>query len=75
MLNEMKEMICNYVEVDPDDITEESRFIEDLGLTSYDFMCLLGDLEATHDVTVDEAEIIKLQTVGDAITYLEALEK
>ncbi|MDE5619478.1 MAG: acyl carrier protein [Ruminococcus sp.] len=73
MLEKIKEIIVNYVEVNPDEITSESRFIEDLGLNSYDFMCMLGDLETELDIAVDESEIIKLQTVGDAIAYIERL--
>ena len=45
MLDKMKEIICNYVDITPEDITEESYLTDDLGLTSYDIMCVLGDLE------------------------------
>ena len=45
MLEKIKELICNYVEADPADITENSRFIEYLGFNSYDFISMLGDLE------------------------------
>ncbi|MBE6853811.1 MAG: acyl carrier protein [Ruminococcus sp.] len=75
MFEQLKELIVNYVEVDADNITEESRFIEDLGFNSYDFMSLLGELEQELDVTVDEQEIINLSTVGDAVKYLEGLKK
>ncbi len=74
MLEKIKEIIVNYVEVNPDEITAESRFIEDLGLNSYDFMCMLGDLETELDIAVEEAEVVKLQTVGDAIAYIETLK-
>ncbi len=74
MLEQLKEIICNYVEINPDEITAESRFIEDIGLNSYDFMCMLGDLETELDIAVDETEVVKIQTVGDAITYFESLK-
>ena len=74
MFDQLKELICNYVEVDPDNITPEARFIEDLGFNSYDFMSLLGELEETLDVQVDEQEVLKLHTVGDAVKYLESLK-
>ena len=64
MLDQLKELIVNYVEVDADSITEDSRFIEDLGFNSYDFMSLLGELEQEFDITVDEQEVINLHTVG-----------
>lgn len=74
MLEKMKEIICNYVEIEPETITADSRLIEDIGLNSYDFMCMLGDLEAELDVTVDETEVVNLRTVGEAIAYLETLK-
>lgn len=75
MFEQLKELICNYVEVDADSITEDSRFIEDLGFNSYDFMSLLGELEEILEVQVSEEEVVKLSTVGDAIKYLETLKK
>ena len=75
MLEQIKEMILQYVEVKPEDITPEARFIEDLHFNSYDFMSLLGELEEKLGVTVDEQEIMELHTVGDAVKYLEKLSK
>lgn len=74
MFEQLKEFIVNYVDVDPEDIKPESRFIDDLGFNSYDFMSLLGDLETELDIVVDESEIINLHTVGDALEYLEKLK-
>lgn len=75
MFEKFKELICNYVEVEPENIALDSRFIEDLNFTSYDFMSLLGDLEAELDITVDEQEILNIRTVGEAIDYVEKLQK
>lgn len=73
MFEKLKELIINYVEVEAENINPESRFIEDLGFNSYDFMSLLGDLETELDVMVDENEVVKLRTVGDAVEYLEKI--
>lgn len=75
MFEQLKELICNYVDVVPEDILPESRFIDDLGFNSYDFMSLLGELEETLDVQVDEQEVLGLHTVEDAVKYLETLKK
>lgn len=74
MFEKLKELIVNYVDVNPEDITLESRFIDDLGFNSYDFMSLLGDLETELDVTVEESDVVNLHTVGEAIAYLEKLK-
>ncbi len=74
MFEQLKELITNYVEVEPEKITEDARFIEDLGFNSYDFMSLLGELEQEFNITVDEQEVINLHTVGDAVKYMESLK-
>ncbi len=63
----------NYVEVDAAAVKPESRFMEDLGFTSFDFMSMLGELEDTFDVEVDEQEAANIRTVGEAVEYLEKL--
>lgn len=74
MFEQIKELILNYVDVDPEAITEDSRFIEDLGFTSYDFMSMLGEVEATVGVQVEEEAVLTLSTIGDAIRYFESLK-
>ena len=72
MFEELKELILNYVEVDEEEIELDSRFSEDLGFNSYDFMCMLGDAEDEFDVEIDESEAGKCKTVEELIDYLEA---
>ena len=73
MLEQFKTLICEYVEVEPEDITEASRFIEDLHFNSYDFVNFLGAVEEEFGITVDEQEIMELHTVGDALAYVDKL--
>jgi acyl carrier protein len=59
MFDELVEIICNYVDVQPADVHEESRFMEDLGFTSFDFMSMLGEIEDTfHELLVLNIDII-----------------
>lgn len=74
MFEELKELICNYVEVDPKDIKPESKFIDDLGFNSFDFVSLLGEVEEKYGVSVNEEDILDLATVEDAIKYIEKLK-
>lgn len=74
MFEELKELICNYVEADPETITPDSKFVDDLGFNSFDFMSLLGEVEEKYNVHVNEEEIIELATVGDAIDYINKLK-
>lgn len=74
MLDQLREIIVNYVDVGAASITPESRFMEDLGLSSFDFMTMLGELEETFDIEVDEAEASKIVTVQEALDYISQLQ-
>ena len=72
MFDKLVEIIGNYVEVEGT-ITPDSRFMEDLGFTSFDFMSMLGELEDEFDVEIDQQEVANIRTVGEAAKYLEKL--
>ena len=75
MFEKLVEVICNYVEVEPENIRKESRFMEDLGFTSFGFMSMLGELEDELDVEIDQQEVSDIRTVGEAAEYLASLSK
>ena len=54
-----------------EDIRLDSRF-EDLGMDSLDKVTLLFELEQTFDISIPEAEVQGIQTVGDIVGRLEA---
>ena len=73
MFEKLVEIICNYVEVE--NVTTESRFMEDLGFTSFDFMSMLGEVENEFDVEIDQQKATNIRTVGEAVTYLESISE
>ncbi|MDY3249031.1 MAG: acyl carrier protein [Candidatus Choladocola sp.] len=73
MFDKLVEIICTYVEAEPEKITGDSRFMEDLGFTSFDFMSMLGELEDELDVEINQQEAADIRTVGEAVTYLEKI--
>ena len=73
MFEKLVEIICNYVEVEPEQVKPESRFMEDLGFTSFDFMSMLGEIEDEFDVEVEQTEAVNIRTVQEAVDYLEKL--
>ena len=75
MFEKLVEIICNYVEVDVENVTADSRFMEDLGFTSFDFMSMLGELEDEFDVEIDQQEVTNVRTVGEAVAYLESINE
>lgn len=75
MFDKLVEIICNYVEVEAETITPESRLMEELGFTSFDFMSMLGELEDEFDVEINQQEVAGIRTVGEAVSYLEKIRK
>ena len=73
MFDQLAEIITNYVEVKKEDIKPESRFIEDLGFTSFDFMSMLGEIEDEMDVEINQEEVVNIRTVQEAVDYLSKL--
>ena len=73
MFEKLKDIICNYVEVKPEDIRPESRFMEDLGFTSFDFMSMLGEIEDEFDVEIEQQKVADIRTVKESAEYLETL--
>ena len=73
MFDKLAEIIMNYVEVEREEIKPESRFMEDLGFTSFDFMSMLGEVEECFDVEIEQEEAADIRTVQEAVDYLEKI--
>lgn len=73
MFEKLVDIIVNYVEVKKEDIKPESRFMEDLGFTSFDFMSMLGEIEDELDVEIEQEEVVDIRTVQEAVDYLERI--
>ena len=73
MLEKLVDIIVDYVEVDKEDIKPESRFMEDLGFTSFDFMSMLGEIEEQLEVELEQEKAAEIRTVQEAVDYLESL--
>jgi acyl carrier protein len=67
----VKEIIVEQLGVNPDQVTPDAKFIEDLGADSLDTVELVMPLEEKfgHETPDEKAE--KLQSVGDVIKYIE----
>lgn len=75
MFDKLADIIVNYVEVDRADIKPESRFMEDLGFNSFDFMSMLGEIEDELEVEIVQEDAADIRTVQEAVDYLEKISK
>ena len=66
----VREAATEVLGVDPDSVTEEARFGEDLDADSLDLVELVMALEERFDITVPENELEGINTVGEALTLV-----
>lgn len=74
MLETFRNIICNYVDIDPEDITEDSKLRSDIGLNSFDMVNVAVDLESEYGVKIDSKEFSGLKTIGDLMNYIETIK-
>ena len=72
MLEKMKEIIAEQLNVDAEADTAESSFKEDLGADSLDLFELVMALEDEYSVEIPSEDLEKLTTVGAVMDYLKA---
>ena len=67
----VKEIIINELGVDPEKVTSEASFVEDLGADSLDTVELVMAFEEEFGVDIPDEDAEQMRTVGDAIKYLK----
>jgi acyl carrier protein len=67
----VKEIIVEQLGVNPDQVTPEAKFIEDLGADSLDTVELVMAFEEEFGAEIPDEDAEKLQTVGDVNKYIE----
>ena len=72
LLEKVKEVVVEQLNVSADEVKEDSKFVKDLGADSLDVVELVMALEEEFDIEIPDADAEKIQTVGDAIKYVEA---
>ena len=70
--DKVKEIIAKELEVDIKQLTNEAKFIEDLGADSLDIVELVMGLEEEFGIDIPDEDADKLKTVGDAMNYLKS---
>ena len=68
--DKVKEIIVEQLGVNPEQVTPEASFIEDLGADSLDTVELVMAFEEEFEIEVPDEEAEKLQSVGDVVTYI-----
>lgn len=69
--SKVTEIIVKKLGVEESQITNEANFTKDLGADSLDTVELIMEFEKEFEITIEDSDAEKIQTVGDVITYLE----
>lgn len=74
----MKEKILNMISeqfnVDVDDLTEETNFMDDLNADSIELVELVMSIEDEFEIQVEDEVLEQLKTIGDVLDYIEELQ-
>ncbi len=70
----VRDIIVNELGVEPSKVTREASFVEDLGADSLDTVELVMAFEEEFGIEIPDEDAEKMETVGDAIKYLEEKE-
>lgn len=67
----VKKMIVEQLGVSEAEVVPEAKFIDDLGADSLDIVELVMALEDEYGIEIPDEDAEKIETVGDAIKYIE----
>ena len=71
IFNTMRQLIAEQFALEPDEISMESSFVDDLGADSVDLVELVMAMEEEFEIgEIDEEDLQGLKTVGDCVHYL-----
>ena len=74
LFDDVKEVVVEQLNVNPDEVKEDSKFVEDLGADSLDVVELVMALEEKFDIGIPDEDAEKIANVSDAIKFIENIQ-
>ena len=71
--SKVRAIIADQLMVDPDEVTDEASFVEDLGADSLDTVELIMEFEDEFGVEISDEDAEKISTVGEAVAYMSKM--
>ena len=70
--NKIKKIVADHLGIEEEKVTEEASFIDDLGADSLDTVELVMAFEEEFEIEIPDDAAEKIQTIKDAIDFIEA---
>ena len=67
----IQEIIADVLNIDADEISEDSTFVDDLGADSLDIFQIIMGIEEAFDIEIENEDAEKIVTVGDAVEQIK----
>ena len=71
VFEKVREILCDQLDLDPEDITLDTDIIDDLGADSLDLVDFVMSLEEEFDKEIPDEDIENIKTIGDVVSYIE----
>lgn len=71
IFEQVKKILCDQLDLEEEQVNENSEVIDDLGADSLDIVDLVMTLEEEFDTEIPDEDIENLKTVGDIVKYIE----
>jgi acyl carrier protein len=72
IIEKVKAVIVEQLNVEEDDVTEDASFVDDLGADSLDIVELVMALEDKFGISIPDEEAESIKTVGNAVEFISA---
>ena len=71
VFEKLKDIICDYFEIEEEEFTSDASFLMDFGFDELDMVDLSMDIEDVFEIEVTEDDLEKIATVGDMVKFVE----
>lgn len=71
VLESVKELVIEQLGAEPDSVTENASFVDDLGADSLDIVELVMAFEEEFELEIPDEDAEGIRTVGDAVKYIQ----
>lgn len=75
VLEKVRELVAEQLNISKDEVTEASNIIEDLGADSLDVIEMLMTLEEEYGITIPDDKIGQIKTIGQIVALIEECQK